>query len=194
MNKTQTVIASAAIVATVAASGVLGMTAVSAATASTDIVSKAAHILGVDESKLIDAFKQAKIDKINENITNGVVDKSQGLSMIEKIKDSKTLHIIPEVKNNANVRKNKMGFINDLVKFLNITLGDFKAKLKGGSTLKDIANEKGKSEDELKQFINTEKSKIINEGIENQELRNRILKNFDEMVNRLMNHKFNLNQ
>ena len=193
MNKTKTVIAGAAIVATATASGILGMTTVSAATNS-EIVSKAANILGVEESKLLEAFKQAKIDKINENIQNGIIDKKQGLSMIQKIKDSKTLHIIPEVKNHSGVKKNKLGFINDLVNFLNITKDDFKAKLKAGRTLKDIAVEEGKNEAELKQFISKEKEKIVNEGIENQDLRNRILKNFDDMVERLMNHSFNFNQ
>ena len=90
------IIISAAMAATVAASGVFGLYTVSQSQPETTF-SKAADILGLNTQELIDAFKKARIELIETNIKNGNVDPKTGIEMIHKIEDSDDFLILPKL-------------------------------------------------------------------------------------------------
>lgn len=94
MKKRQ-VLVTAAVAATAAASGVFGMYTASKQS-EISAITKAAEILGVGEGKLLEAFKKAKIELIEENISKGNIDAYEGIEMIHRIEDINDFHILPK--------------------------------------------------------------------------------------------------
>ncbi len=91
------IIITAAMAATAAASSMLGTYPVSAQNHPETTFSKAADILGLNRQKLIDAFKKARIELIEDNIKNGNIDPKTGIEMIHKIEDSEDFLLLPKL-------------------------------------------------------------------------------------------------
>lgn len=94
MKKRQALV-TAAVAATAAASGVFGMYA-SSKPSEISAITKAAEFLGVGQNELLEAFKKAKIEMIEENISKGNIDAYEGIEMIQKIEDITDFHILPK--------------------------------------------------------------------------------------------------
>ncbi|CAG1023224.1 hypothetical protein DOJK_02179 [Patescibacteria group bacterium] len=91
------VIMTTAVAATAAMSSVFPIYGVAAQTRDPSTIEKAASYLGVDSQQLLDAFKKARIELVEDKIKNGLIDPGAGIELIHKIEDSDDFYILPKV-------------------------------------------------------------------------------------------------
>ncbi len=96
MKKRQ-VIVTTAVAATAAVSSVLPLYSVSAQTRDPGTIEKAADYLGVNPQELLDAFKKARIEIVEDKIKNGLIDAGAGIDLIHKIEDAEDFYVLPKV-------------------------------------------------------------------------------------------------
>src|SRR5260221_13727588 len=94
MKKRQVLVATA-VAATAAASGMFGLWPVRAESEHSAI-SKAADILGVNQTKLLDAFKKTKIEIVEDSISKGLINPQKGIELIHKIEDIQDFLLLPK--------------------------------------------------------------------------------------------------
>ncbi len=95
MKKRQ-IIVTTAVAATAAVSSVLPIYSV-AAQANVNTIEKAADYLGVESKELLDAFKRARIEVVEDKIKNGLIDSKAGIELIHKIEDADDFYVLPKV-------------------------------------------------------------------------------------------------
>lgn len=95
MKKRQ-IIVTTAVAATAAVSSVLPIYSV-AAQANVNTIEKAADYLGVESKELLDAFKRARIEVVEDKIKNGLIDSKAGIELIHKIEDTDDFYVLPKV-------------------------------------------------------------------------------------------------
>lgn len=96
MKKRQ-VFVTTAVAATAAVSSVLPLYGVSAQTRDPSTIEKAADYLGVNAGELLDAFKKARIEIVEDKIKNGLIDTQVGIALIHKIEDADDFYVLPKV-------------------------------------------------------------------------------------------------
>lgn len=97
MKKRQ-IIVTTAVAATAAVSSVLPIYAVSAQEKdANNTIEKAADYLGVGTQELLDAFKRARIEMVEDKIKNGLIDSMAGIELIHKIEDAEDFYVLPKV-------------------------------------------------------------------------------------------------
>jgi len=96
MRKRQ-IIVTTAVAATAAVSSVLPLYAVAAQENPTNTIEKAADYLGVESRELLDAFKRARIEIVEDKIKNGLIDSKVGIELIHKIEDAEDFYVMPKV-------------------------------------------------------------------------------------------------
>ena len=87
----------ATVAATAAMSSVFPIYGIAAQTRDPNTIEKAASYLGVNSQQLLDAFKKARIELIEDKIKNGLIDARAGIELIHKIEDSEDFYILPKV-------------------------------------------------------------------------------------------------
>lgn len=95
--KKRKVIMTTAVAATAAVSSVFPIYAVAAQDRDPNTIEKAASYLGLASQDLLDAFKKARIELVEEKIKNGLIDPTAGIELIHKIEDSDDFYILPKV-------------------------------------------------------------------------------------------------
>jgi len=95
MKKRQ-IIVTTAVASTAAVSSVLPIYAVSAQE-NPNTIEKAADYLGVESKELLDAFKRARIEIVQDKIKNGLIDAKAGIELIHKIEDAEDFYVMPKV-------------------------------------------------------------------------------------------------
>lgn len=97
MKKRQVIITTA-VAATAAMSSILPLNKISAVTVKdSNTIEKAANHLGLSPTELLDAFKKARIEIIEEKIKTGLIDTTSGIDLIHKIEDSEDFYFLPKV-------------------------------------------------------------------------------------------------
>lgn len=86
-----------AVAATAAVTSVLPLYNVQAQPNDTNTIEKAANYLGVQSKDLLDAFKKARIEIVEEKIRTGVLDSRAGIELIHKIEDAEDFYVLPKV-------------------------------------------------------------------------------------------------
>lgn len=151
--KTRSILATAAVAVT--ATGVMLATAMpanaqSVETQQTQVLERAAEILGVPSSQFSDALKQAQVEFIEFQIQSDEIDAETGIALIQQVDDSNGLYFVEE-------RKARSSFVeqykNDVLEFLNVSETEFRGYLQDGETLLDIAEDKNIDENALRIFL-----------------------------------------
>jgi len=96
MRKRQ-VIVTTAVAATAAVSSFLPMYTVAAQPRDPNTIEKAADYLGVGSQELLDAFKRARIEIVEDKIKNGLIDSRAGIELIHRIEDTDDFYVLPKV-------------------------------------------------------------------------------------------------
>ena len=143
--------ATAAVAALVGGGAAIAADRLSPAQESDAVVADAAKQLGVDASKLDAALKKALQNRVDAAVTAGEITKAQGDEMKARIAAGD----VPLVGIGPGGRPGKHHFhhfadLDAAASYLGITQAALKTSLSDGSTLADIAKEKGKSVDGLK--------------------------------------------
>jgi hypothetical protein len=96
MSKRQ-VIVTTAVAATAAVAAVLPIYSIAAQSRDANTIEKAADYLGVGSQELLDAFKRARIEIVEDKIKNGLIDSKVGIELIHKIEDAEDFYVLPKV-------------------------------------------------------------------------------------------------
>jgi len=179
MKKKVIITSSLAVLAAVGATAFLISPASAASNSTGSLISRVAQILNLDETKITDAFKQAKIEKLNQEVKDGNLTQEEADRIIQDIKDGKDFPM---------GGKRKMGMIvvgKDLADYLGVEGAELRDAIKDGKTPLEFAKEKGKTEEEVKNFLMTKETERIDNLLKNGKITQ---ERADEMKKNLSSH------
>lgn len=105
-----------------------------------------AEKLGVSEDTMCSAVKETQLEGVNKRLEEGAIDEDQAAEMKAEIEES-DCGIKPGRGPHPPVDQ------EELADFLGVTVDELEQAREDGKTLKDLAEENGISEDELKEFM-----------------------------------------
>jgi hypothetical protein len=154
--------------------------------------------LGKSPSDVLTAFKAAEHDVVNQALQSGKITADQASKLNARIDQQKGVGsgLLAEVaKEKAGVAERRLAA--GVAQFLGMQPKDLAAELKQGKSLAQVAQEKGKTVDQLEAYI-TQRAKArldaqvqsgkLTQDRENQALQ-RLNANLDKMVNRTFKPK-----
>ncbi|BDQ04819.1 MAG: hypothetical protein KatS3mg083_340 [Candidatus Dojkabacteria bacterium] len=197
MTRTTKIIAGVAgVLALAATAGGVMVYAQSNTTPSESVLDRVARIVGVESSKLKDAYKQVLNEDINAKVQEGKLTEEQANRIKEKIESRIKNGNFPgwtgEGKYRMGGLKGVMAVHDDLANFLGMTSDELRNASRE-KTLVEIAQEKGKSESELKEFlkktIEDKINKAVSDGVITQEQADDMKSRLDEKINMMVTTK-----
>ena len=117
------------------------------------IVADAATQLGIDASKLDAALKQALENRVDAAVTAGRITKAQGEEMKARIAAGEVPLVGVGPGRGHHMRGHHFADLEAAASYLGVTEAALRTSLSDGSTLAEIATEKGKSVDGLKDAL-----------------------------------------
>ena len=117
------------------------------------VVADAAKQLGIDASKLDAALKQALENRVDAAVAAGKITKAQGDEMKARIAAGDVPLVGIGPGGGHHVFGHHLADLDAAAKYLGVTEAELRTSLSNGSTLADIAKEKGKSVDGLKNAL-----------------------------------------
>jgi len=156
---------------------------------SKSIISRVAEILGIDSTNLVNAFKQAKAEKVDQALQDGKITQKQADKIKEKINNSEfgglKFGIRSELRN--SLRNN----IQDLANYLDMDIKDLLDQFASGKTIASIVEENGKGVEEVKIYLiekaNGKIDKAVTDGKITQEQADKIKENLNERIDNFLN-------
>ena len=143
--------------------------------------------LGKSPDDVLSAFKTAEHDLVNQAVQAGKLTQDQANKLNARIDQAKGLPLVRGILN-----RDKKLAETGVAQFLGMQPKDLAAELKQGKSLAQVAQEKGKTVDQLKTFLTQQaKAKLdaqvqagkMTEARENAALQ-RLNSNLDKLVNR----------
>ena len=149
-NKSRIAGVTAAAVALVGGGGAIAADRLTPKQESDTIVADAAKQLGVEASKLDAALKKALSNRVDAAVAAGELTKAQGDALKERIAagDVPLVGAGPRLGHHGHFHHH-FGGLDAAADYLGVTEAELRASLRDGSTLAEIAEEKGKSVDDL---------------------------------------------
>lgn len=189
MTKNQKILAgtvSAFAFAVIAAGGAM-VYAQSKTAPSDNFIDRVASVAGVDATKLKNAFKQVSKEEVQKRVEEGKITQEKANQIIERIDNGETFRMGMGYKKGAGGLMNKH---EELAKYLGMTSEELRDAHKTKS-LVEIANEKGKSEAELRDFLTKtmeEKlSQAVSDGKITQAQADQMKARFEERISDMIN-------
>jgi len=189
--------ATAAVAALVGGGAAIAADRLSPTQESDAVVADAAKQLGVDASKLDAALKKALQNRVDAAVTAGEITKAQGDEMKARIAagDVPLVGIGP----GGGPRGHHFHHFADLdaaASYLGITQAALKTSRSEGSTLADIAKEKGKSVDGLKAALvadaKADLAQAVKDGRLTKAQQTELLADLSDRIDRLVNGELGL--
>lgn len=118
------------------------------------ILSRVATILGVDQTKLTDAVKQAKTEQIDQDVKDGKITQAQADKIKQDIADGKMgggFGMGMEKGMRGGPEKGKT--MDYLAEFLGVTDTDLRTTLQNNTKLSDYITSKGKTVADAKKYV-----------------------------------------
>jgi len=154
----------------VAVIGAIATTGVSFAatnpTAADSLFSRVSQILGIDNTKLTDAVKQASNEQIDQMVKDGKITQSQADKMKQHIAQGNLKGIGNGFGGPHNMKGGMMS-LDDTATFLGIKKDDLMNDLQNGQKLSDIVTSKGKTTTDLKTYLTKQETDRINQMLKN---------------------------
>lgn len=150
-----------------------------------EFLSKLAGKLGIGEDILQEAIVSTEKEMVDEAVQQGRLSQERGDALKERIDENQGLALFGH-RGLGRGHGLKMGII-DLSGFLGITTEQLRDELRTGKTLAQVAEEHGKTRDELKTYIHDQmKSRLdqaVADGRLTQQRADGILASLDERLN-----------
>ena len=165
--------------------------------------------LGVEPAKLLEAFKQARIDTVNQMVQEGRLSQEQGNRLIERINQSQDLGFGPPGPGprprmtrpgpgprqgaRPNVRVAQIPPMGLAPRVIGIPPDELRAQLRSGKSLAEVAQERGMSREELEsKMLATHQADIdaaVARGAMTAEQRQRMAERFAANLDRMLDAK-----
>jgi flagellar hook-length control protein FliK len=169
-SKTRIAGVTAAAVALVGGGAALAAEKLTPKEASDAVVADAAKQLGIEASKLDAALKKALSNRVDAAVEAGQLTEAQGEELKERIADGEVplVGVGPGFKHHGF--GHRLADLDVAAEYLGITEEALKTSLRDGSTLAEIAEEKGKSVDGLKDALVAAAKADLEEAVEDGRL------------------------
>jgi lambda repressor-like predicted transcriptional regulator len=186
---------------------VLGGGAALAATGSSDPASAflddVAKRLGISEDKLEDAIKDATIARIDAAVAAGDITKEEGDALKERVRSGDVPGILPSFPG-PGPRLGPLGhdgvfgpgrfpgteLLDAAADYLGMTEAGVRAGLRDGESLADLAKDKGKSVEGLKQALRSairkDADEAVEDGVLTKKQADRLVEKLSKAVNKLV--------
>jgi ribosomal protein S20 len=186
----------AGVLALAATAGGVMVYAQSNTTPSESILDRVARIVGVDSSRLKDVYKQVINEDINAKVQEGKLTQDQASRIRERIENRIESGNFPgwtwEGKYHKGGLKGVMAVHEDIANFLGMTSDELRDACHE-KTLVEIAQEKGKSESELREFLKKtledKINKAVSDGVITQEQADNMKSRLDERIDKMVTKK-----
>jgi len=182
--------ATAAAVALFAVGGAIAADRLSPKQESDAIVADAAKQLGVDASKLDAALKQALANRVDAAVEAGRITEAEGNELKARITAGEVPLVGVGPGRGAHVHHHLAG-LDTAASYLGVTEAALRTSLRDGSTLAELAQEKGKSVDGLKAALLAAAKADLAEAVEDGRLtaaqQARIVADLPERIEALVN-------
>jgi len=154
------------------------------------VFEKVAEKLQVDSEDLKSAFKDVKIDSINQAVQDGKMDEDRATEIIEKI-ESGDMEMFRGNKGHRGGRQERiLRLHNDIAEYLGLSKDEMKEQFTSGKTILEVATEQGKSEAELrgylKEVIEGNLQTALDEEKIDQERYDKMIEDIDEIVEKFI--------
>ncbi|MCC6178268.1 MAG: hypothetical protein IT305_23435 [Chloroflexi bacterium] len=153
----------------------------------------ASHLNGVTKDQLVAAMKQARIDLVNQAVTNGKLDRATADRIIQRIQSGQAgfgMNVPAENGPRAGGREAMRGGPWLAAQVLQMQPQDLRAALKSGKTLAQIAQDKGVSRDQFKQQLTdamkSRLSQAVSQGRMTQPQADQVLQRFTTNLDRML--------
>jgi hypothetical protein len=187
-------VALVAVAVVAGAGGAIAATQLSAESESKAVIEDAAELLGVEPEELSDALKQALENRLDEAVRDGRLPEEKAERMKERLQaDDSPLFRGPGLAAPRFHRHGPRLFaaLDAAADYLDVPEGELRERLREGETLAEIARDEGKSVDGLVDALVAEKTKRLNEAVEDGRLtdaqRDRIVARLREHTTDLVN-------
>ncbi len=186
----------AGVLALAATAGGVMVYAQSNTTPSESTLDRVARIVGVDSSRLKDAYRQVVNEDINAKVQEGKLTQDQASRIRERIENRIESGNFPgwtwEGKYRMGGLKGVMAVHEDIANFLGMTSDELRDACHE-KTLVEIAQEKGKSESELREFLKKtledKINKAVSDGVITQEQADNMKSRLDERIDKMVTKK-----
>jgi hypothetical protein len=189
-------VALVAVAVVAGAGGAIAATQLSAESESKAVIEDAAALLGVEPEELSDALKQALENRLDEAVEDGRLTEEQAARLKERLQaDDFPLFRGPGF-GPALPRFHRHGprlfaALDTAADYLDVPEGELRERLREGETLAEIARDEGKSVDGLVDALVAEKTKRLDEAVEDGRLteaqRDGIVADVRERVTEMVN-------
>ncbi len=159
-----------------------------------DWLNRVAQILGVTPERLTDAFKQAARETVQQAVQSGKLTQDQANRILQRI-DQGQFFVGPFFgKGRPAIHFDLRRHLDALAGFLGMNTSDLLNELRSGKSLAQIAQEHGKSRDELKNFLtqqfNQAVDQLVQQGRLTQDQANNAKSRFQSNLDRLIDSTF----
>jgi hypothetical protein len=118
-------------------------------TARRPILERVAEKLGIDVETLRGAFKDARLDAVDDAVANGAITEEQAAKARERIEQGKPLRY----GHRAAALRVRRAIVESAAGAIGMTLEELREELKAGKSIADVAGEHGVSIDNVKSRI-----------------------------------------
>lgn len=159
-----------------------------------DWLNRVARILGVTTDRLTEAFKQAGRETVQQAVQEGKLTQDQANRILQRI-DQGQFFVGPFFgKGGPAVHFDLRRHFDALAGFLGMNTADLMNELRSGKSLAQIAQEHGKSRDDLKNFLtqqfNQAIDQLVQQGRLTQDQANNAKSRFQSNLDRLIDSTF----
>lgn len=153
------------------------------------IVNDVAGQLGVQPSALTDALKKALANRVDAAVADGRLTQEQAAALKERIEAGEfPLFGVPHVRGHGV----HLGFgLDAAASYLGLTEAELRTELEAGSTLAEVAKEKGKSVDGLVQALKDDAEAKLDDAVEAGRLteaqKDALLQDLEQRITELVN-------
>jgi len=152
----------------------------------------AAH-LGVTEQQLVDAFKTARLEMLDEAVAAGKISPEEADQIRQRIEESKGLGLRPGIGMRHWRARALGGIVKSVAETLNMTPREIVQDLRQGQSLAEIAQAKGVSIDTLKSaIVDAAKEKLdqaVADGKLTQDQADKIMTRLTDNIDKIVNWK-----
>lgn len=114
---------------------------------------KLSAILGIDEPKLEQSFKEAAMQSVDEGLRNGYLTQKQAEQIKERIEHGKRGFFDRSWSFLVRRHRQTQAMFEAMATRLGMSLEDLENQLETGKSLGELAREKGVSEDDLRKTV-----------------------------------------
>ncbi|MGH2461285.1 MAG: hypothetical protein ACRDIY_20695, partial [Chloroflexota bacterium] len=114
---------------------------------------KLSSILGVDEQKLGQSFKEAAKQTVDQGVQSGYLTQQQAEHIKDRIEHGKRGFFDRSWAFMVRMHRQTDAMFEAVASKLGMSLDDLENKLEAGKSLSDLAREKGVSEDDLRKTV-----------------------------------------